>query len=990
MQTRKPQAGPTPLTSTAGAGPSSAHGSATWHPCIESDMYHIVHRHAASPETVQTRRAILATLQDATSSITSWRVIDASPWTYSFETEESVLQVALAQQTDDPKLLGGTPLHVAPPEHGRTKRSSRKSPDLRPLESVIQGISPLLQIQASSEGKLPDPVECTIAGTEFDLLPPSPFHAPLNALLNAYRWHYQPLYALFPFFDLWLRSWDVEPDEFSPACLALLVLTYLRTEYGLDDLQKMTPYEPRSGHAVDDANTFLKAAKNGKIGSYQLSQRLEHAPAGEVIYGFFKFLSDGKITKRVMSVRAQPLPLREHHESLDPTLQAASHKPPLFVQDPFLPFYNHASNLSSSTWSRLQSGLKRTIAELEATAPLHCIFGPAVEAVQSSPPAQPFLDPLIEVVIQRMISSQAPDASILAARQRTIVTVDQVIRSTFGEKYLVQCFGSTQYGVDSATSDLDMIILDPDLGRGWHPSVKSEDLPAVYNMKKVGWALQDGGFQRVIAITGATVPIVKFYDPRTRLNIDLNCNNALGCVNTVLLANYCNAWAPLRSMIFFIKKWAKSWAFNDASGQDGPSSYSSYCLTLMIVAFLQTRGVLPNLQSNAVGQLDKETAGFWLKLKKDKRLWTDTRFESLAVYQKRGWKGRSMALGDALYGWFRFFAYEFKYDTHVLDIKKGGLDRRRELMVDERDPKSKTKVEEKSAGQATGQDAVEEDGAALANDVNDVAAADPAVDAEPADWKQSKFVVVDPFISTKNCANGVSLRVNERFIQECQRAVSLLEAGQPVDSLLGEQLPLFPGEGKPRRPPLRYLQPKKRKSNARGPASPTSTSISQTSAGSMQQQRSTTSGFPDPTASSISLAEFLERMRLNRSTTPATPSARRQPPTTTNHQPKSFDEQINDVYYPALPWLQDSQSTGRQPQSVTAETSGMSVVYPQTGGGVEWQSSTSRPAHRPKSVAESVNDLHYPSRIWSKAQQSITRQPPKESSGHTVGNRTFG
>lgn len=54
---------------------------------------------------------------------------------------------------------------------------------------------------------------------------------------------------------------------------------------------------------------------------------------------FVRFLSDGKITKRVMSVRAQPLPLREHHESLDPTLQAASHKPPLFVQDPFLPFY---------------------------------------------------------------------------------------------------------------------------------------------------------------------------------------------------------------------------------------------------------------------------------------------------------------------------------------------------------------------------------------------------------------------------------------------------------------------------------------------------------------------------------------------------------------------------------------------------------------------------------------------------------------------------
>ncbi|KAG8892907.1 hypothetical protein FRC01_013889, partial [Tulasnella sp. 417] len=433
-----------------------------------------------------------------------------------------------------------------------------------------------------------------------------------------------------------------------------------------------------------------------------------------------------------------------------------------------------------------------TVAQLEATAPLHCIFGGAVEAVQSSTPAQRFSDPLIEVAIQRMILAQAPDEQIRTARQRTIHRVDQVIRSTFGEKYLVQCFGSTQYGVDSATSDLDMIILDPELGRGWHPSVKSDELPAVYNMKKVGWALQDGGFQRVIAITGATVPIVKFYDPRTRLNIDLNCNNALGCVNTVLLANYCNAWAPLRSMIFFIKKWAKSWAFNDASGQDGPSSYSSYCLTLMIVSFLQIRGVLPNLQSCAVGQLDKGTAGFWSKLKKDKRVWSDTRFESLDVVLQRGWTGRSMALSEAIYGWFRFFAYEFKYESHVLEIKKGGLERRQQPLVEGEETKAQNqgKADDKLIAQLiNGQGVVDDDDAALINDVNDVAAVDPAAGVQPEDWRTSKLVVVDPFLITKNCANGVSQRVNERFVQECQRAVFLLEAGQPVDSLLGQKLP---------------------------------------------------------------------------------------------------------------------------------------------------------------------------------------------------------
>ncbi|KAG8923222.1 hypothetical protein FRC00_006497, partial [Tulasnella sp. 408] len=216
MQHRQQQTGGSIPRSTASAAPSSASSSTTgtWHPCIESDMYHIVNRHAASPETVEKRRAILATLQEATGSITAWKVIDVSPWTYSFETEESVLQVALAQPYDP---LSGETAAATPPEHRQKKRPSRKSPNLRPLESVLQGISPYLQIPTDSETRLPDPVECTIEGIEFDLLPPSPLHAPLNAFLNAYRWHYQPLHALLPFFDLWVRSWDVEPGELSPA-----------------------------------------------------------------------------------------------------------------------------------------------------------------------------------------------------------------------------------------------------------------------------------------------------------------------------------------------------------------------------------------------------------------------------------------------------------------------------------------------------------------------------------------------------------------------------------------------------------------------------------------------------------------------------------------------------------------------------------------------------------------------------------------------------
>lgn len=173
----------------------------------------------------------------------------------------------------------------------------------------------------------------------------------------------------------------------------------------------------------------------------------------------------------------------------------------------------------------------------------------------------------------------------------------------------------------------------------------------------------------MIAIATASVPIVKFEDPSTGLHIDLNCNEQLGLINTILLNNYCEAWAPLRKMIFFLKKWAKSLGLNDPSGTAGPSSFSSYCIALMAVGFLQvgstctqpddfpplksslqSQGVLPNLQSN-LPDVDREKSGFWMRSKPkkgDTRLWCDTRFGS-----PENWKGVEMSLEDAMCGWFR-------------------------------------------------------------------------------------------------------------------------------------------------------------------------------------------------------------------------------------------------------------------------------------------------------------------------------------------------
>lgn len=53
----------------------------------------------------------------------------------------------------------------------------------------------------------------------------------------------------------------------------------------------------------------------------------------------------------------------------------------------------------------------------------------------------------------------SPGQHVREKRRRTIAKVESSIRSHFGQGYRVEAFGSTQYGVDGPTSDLDLVVI---------------------------------------------------------------------------------------------------------------------------------------------------------------------------------------------------------------------------------------------------------------------------------------------------------------------------------------------------------------------------------------------------------------------------------------------------------------------------------------------------------------------------------------------------
>ncbi|KAG9111194.1 hypothetical protein FRC07_008082, partial [Ceratobasidium sp. 392] len=417
--------------------------------------------------------------------------------------------------------------------------------------------------------------------------------------------------------------------------------------------------------------------------------------------------------------------------------------------------------------------------------------------------------------------------------RKIIRHINKLIRDTYGDFYEVMQFGSTGYGVDTDSSDLDLMIRDHERPTGFPPT--SGNLAAVYDVRGIGKILRKAGFVDIFAIPTASVPIVKCRDRFTNIKIDINCNELLGLRNTELLAHYCNIYQPLRPMIFFLKRWAKSYGLNDPSAQTGPPGFSSYCLALMTVAYLQaseTRKVLPSVQARFDGApADRDQHGVWMRVKGKPSLWCDTRWEEV-----EGWICPDVSLEEAVYGWFRFWGTEIDYARTGVDIRLGGtIERDRDSSASGRGStptgrkgrKGKRGDSVTNAAAAMKELKLTEPSTPATEDSTEVGSSRPRSDSvatttesapigevqmareelndlraevdsvpvvngkaipheQPVLWKSHGILVVDPFIRVKNVAGNVAASQVELFRMNCQHTTEALENGLPLDRIMGD------------------------------------------------------------------------------------------------------------------------------------------------------------------------------------------------------------
>ena len=210
-------------------------------------------------------------------------------------------------------------------------------------------------------------------------------------------------------------------------------------------------------------------------------------------------------------------------------------------------------------------------------------------------------------------------------------------------------FGSAANGLSVRSSnDIDVSLqLD---------AVGDDSAAKAEIIEEAGALLEAAGMTELLTLPRARVPVVKCAIPSTGTKVDVTVNNTLACINTKLLADYCQVDPRLAQLVAIVKCWAKRRGVNDPYR----GTLSSYCYVLMCIYHLQSRDppVLPVLQALPP------------TLSVKVREWTAEFFADVEALKGFGDENKQ-TLGELVWQFFEYWAWTHNYMSGVISIRTG-------------------------------------------------------------------------------------------------------------------------------------------------------------------------------------------------------------------------------------------------------------------------------------------------------------------------------
>ncbi|KAF9963522.1 hypothetical protein BGZ65_002649 [Modicella reniformis] len=254
----------------------------------------------------------------------------------------------------------------------------------------------------------------------------------------------------------------------------------------------------------------------------------------------------------------------------------------------------------------------------------------------------------------------APNQDYMNKRTDLIRRLEDILNEGFpGYNLRVEVFGSFASGLRSQSSDVNLFMLSSD----FRPS-------ALYNnMTKVAQVLGSAGMTKILPIPTARVPIVKFCDPKTNIECDINSNHVLEIYNSEMIGCYTLIDDRVKPFIYTLKALVKRHNIHN-SGIDYLSRYS---YVMMAIGFLQAQEppILPALQAQPEEYMTlchvlHEHAG------REGEGVIDCTFDRDPTRHWGFGAANIKSIGQLLIEFFEFYSRYFDYQTMEVNIRLGG------------------------------------------------------------------------------------------------------------------------------------------------------------------------------------------------------------------------------------------------------------------------------------------------------------------------------
>jgi len=225
------------------------------------------------------------------------------------------------------------------------------------------------------------------------------------------------------------------------------------------------------------------------------------------------------------------------------------------------------------------------------------------------------------------------------SRESLTKHLSSVIFRRFGKNAIVESFGSSVTNLSIGTGDLDLCL-----------SFKNKTPQKV--LRKLSGVLQEEGMDDIQLIPKARIPIVKFRDPRSGLDVDISLDNRLAIYNSMMLKSYAQE-ERLRRLVLMVKHWASRRGINNAF----EGTLSSYAWTLLAIQYAQI--VQPPLVPNRQENYTKRPLTFHGKT-------FDVGFDDEPYSTDN-----TMSLASLLIGFFDRYATRWDWEAMVVSIRNG-------------------------------------------------------------------------------------------------------------------------------------------------------------------------------------------------------------------------------------------------------------------------------------------------------------------------------